>query len=95
VRTLENLNRLRAGETVSFKRLCKVRSLAQEGFVQGPMLHAVTKSFKSVYDKRTILPDGSSIPLVLGGGWAQPPPLLPDEPLSVEHESERQYEAAE
>jgi hypothetical protein len=71
VRTLENLNRLRAGETVAFKRLCKVRSLAREGFSQGPTLHAVTKSFKSAYDKRTMLADGTTVPLVLGGGWEQ------------------------
>ena len=78
VRTKENLELLQAGGKVRFKRLCKVRSLAREGFREGPVLHQVEKSFQSTYDKRIVLSDGSTRPLVLGMDEGRPPPLEPE-----------------
>jgi hypothetical protein len=51
-RTRENLAKLRDGEAIEMKRLQKVRSLAQGGFLEGPRMVNITKSFKSGYDKR-------------------------------------------
>jgi hypothetical protein len=65
MRTRENLEKLLAGETLSWKRLEKVRTLAREKFTRGPLMADVTKSFKSKYDKRAMLPDGNSRALVL------------------------------
>lgn len=58
MRTKENLARLRKGETLSFDRLEKVRTLARLGFSRSPSMADVTKSFKSSYDKRIINDDG-------------------------------------
>ena len=54
----------RAG-TVTFERLEKVRSLARVGFSRPPRMVSVTKSLRSQYDKRLVLPDGSTRPLIL------------------------------
>lgn len=58
------------GGTLEWEQLEKVRSLARAGFHRPPMmraghegnakaLHAVSKSFRSAYDKRRIMDDGS------------------------------------
>lgn len=65
LRTKANLAKLRAGETLSYDRLEKVRTLAREGFHRGPLMATVKKSFKSAYDKRVVYSDGSTSPIVL------------------------------
>ena len=58
LRTKANLERLEAGETLSYDNLEKIRTLATKGFRRGPLMRKVKKSFKSKYDKRVINPDG-------------------------------------
>lgn len=58
LRTQENLERLQAGEELSYENLEKIRTLAGLGFRRGPQMRTVKKSFKSAYDKRVILEDG-------------------------------------
>jgi hypothetical protein len=66
VRTRENLAKLRAGEKLKFSRLNKVRTLARSGFLDPPTMNLnVTKSFKTAYDKRVMLEDGTTLPVVL------------------------------
>lgn len=66
IRTRENLERLRAGETLAWEQLEKVRSLARTGFRRPPKMKSVTKSFQSSYDKRILLEDGSTRSVVIG-----------------------------
>lgn len=65
LRTDENLAKLRAGGILRWKQLQKVRSLARIGFKQPPQMKDIEKSFKSSYDKRIVLPDGSTTAIVL------------------------------
>lgn len=75
MRTKENLEKLKAGESLSWEQLEKVRSLARTGFRRPPKmregdtgpknLQQVTKSFRSGYDKRVVLPDGRTRAVVL------------------------------
>ena len=58
IRNRENLERLADGETLEWRRLQKVRTLARDGFKNGPQMADVSKSFRSRYDKRIVLPDG-------------------------------------
>jgi len=58
IRCKENLLKLRAGETLEWKQLEKVCTLAALGFSRGPLMRKVSKSFKGSYDKRIINPDG-------------------------------------
>lgn len=60
VRTVENLRLLNQGGKVKFERLEKVGSFARRNFVGPPKLVTVTKSSKSLYDKRIVLPDGNT-----------------------------------
>lgn len=74
-RTLANLDKLRLGETIPFTRLCKVRTLARDGFRDPPRIVGVTKSFAQMrlddganipkYDKRRVLANGHTLPMVL------------------------------
>ena len=63
MRTRENLNKLRDGETLAWEQLEKVRSLAREGFKRPPRMagavsedgkRRVKKSFQSDYQKRIV-----------------------------------------
>jgi hypothetical protein len=75
-RTKENLEILQAGGTIQFSRLNKVRTLARSGFMDGPSMKTdVKKSFRTKYDKRVMLEDGSSRPVVLSLPSVSPPPL--------------------
>lgn len=65
VRTKENLDKLRAGQSVSFERLEKVRTLARDKFREPPKMTRVTKGFRSAYDKRVVLENGDTAPLVI------------------------------
>ena len=65
-RTPSNMLSLRAGGTVEFERLEKIRSLARKGFRTSPEMVKVKKRIVSEYDKRTRLPDGGTCPIVLG-----------------------------
>lgn len=65
MRTKENLEKLLKGETLEWKRLEKIRTLARHRFQRGPQMADVKKSFKSKYDKRSLLADGGTKPLVL------------------------------
>ena len=70
-RTLVNLTRLRAGETVEFERLEKVRTLAGVGFRRPPEMVRVKKRIVEAYDKRIINLDGvttRAVVLSLEGG---------------------------
>jgi hypothetical protein len=58
IRCKENLLKLRAGQTIAWKQLEKVRTLAAKGFKRGPLMREVKKSFKGIYDKRVINEDG-------------------------------------
>jgi len=66
VRTPENLKKLRAGESVTFQNLEKVRTLARLGFRRPPQMAGevgpdgkrwLHKAFRSAYDKRVLLCD--------------------------------------
>ena len=69
-RTRENLTRLRAGETLEWEQLEKIRSVARKGFRHPPAMRKVSKSFQSPYDKRVRISrddvEGATIPVVLG-----------------------------
>jgi len=65
LRTKENLEKLRRGETLSYMNLEKVRTLARHGFKNPPRMTEVKKSFKSAYDKRKLHADGSTSAIVL------------------------------
>lgn len=65
IRHKENLLKLQRGEALTWRQLEKVRTLARGGFRHGPKMKQISKSFKSEYDKRVILPDGSTRPQVL------------------------------
>ncbi len=58
IRCKENLLKLQAGETLAWRQLEKVRTLAALGFSRGPIMKGIAKSFKGSYDKRVILADG-------------------------------------
>lgn len=65
-RTREGLTNLLGGQTLGWKRLEKVRTLARSSFRRGPEMVHVTKSFRSSYDKRVVQADGvSTKPIVL------------------------------
>ena len=64
LRTKENLLKLQAGETLSYERLEKIRTLARGGFHYGPQMTTVKKSFKTPYSKRTVFDDGTTAPFV-------------------------------
>lgn len=66
IRCKENLLKLQAGETLEWRQLEKIRTLASMGFKRGPMMRTVKKSFKTKYDKRVIQADGvSTMPVVI------------------------------
>lgn len=65
IRCKENLIKLRAGETLSWRQLEKVRSLARDGFRNPPQMRNVSKSFKTKYSKRQLAADGSTTSIVL------------------------------
>lgn len=48
--------------TLDFGRLTKVRTLAGKGFAMTPRMREVVKSFRSGYDKRVLMPDGTTRP---------------------------------
>ncbi len=58
IRCKENLLKLQAGETLSWRQLEKVRTLASLGFDRGPSMKGISKSFRGAYDKRIINSDG-------------------------------------
>jgi hypothetical protein len=58
IRCKENLLKLQAGETLEWRQLEKIRTLAAIGFKRGPTMRKVKKSFRGKYDKRIIQPDG-------------------------------------
>jgi hypothetical protein len=60
IRCKDNLVRLQGGDTIEWKQLEKVRTLAALGFSRGPLMRKVQKSFKGKYDKRIINDDGIS-----------------------------------
>ncbi len=62
-----SFERFLAGGKVSFKRLAKLRTMAREG-LRSPWLVATHKRMVTAYDKRIVLPDGSTLPIVLDGG---------------------------
>jgi hypothetical protein len=66
-RTLKNFEKMQKGETVSYNRLGKVRTLAAQDFWTAPAMVKVEKSVRSRYDKRLLLPDGTTMPIVLDG----------------------------
>jgi DNA polymerase type B, organellar and viral len=73
LRTGKNFDRLADGEVVSYERLGKVRSLAgKTDFWGTPRLELVTKSVRSIYDKRIVHEDGTTSPLVLEDGHVVP-----------------------
>jgi hypothetical protein len=51
--------------TLAFTRLQKIRTLARTAFTHPPVMSDVKKSFKSKYDKRIELADGTTVPIVL------------------------------
>jgi hypothetical protein len=65
VRTKENLEKLIAGDAVSFSRLEKIGSMARKGFKTPPEMVEIAKRFRSRYDKRVVMPDGTTKPVVL------------------------------
>ncbi len=65
IRCKENLYRLQAGETLSWRQLEKVRSLARDGFRNPPKMRDVKKSFKTAYSKRKLAADGSTTSVVI------------------------------
>ena len=72
LRTEENLITLKEalengseGQVVRFSRLEKVRSMAQRGFEDAPKMMDVERSFQSPYDKRIVLPDGDTEPVMV------------------------------
>lgn len=65
IRTKENLERLSRGETLEWKQLEKVRTLAREGFHRPPQMKKVKKSFQGEYDKRQLHSDGTTTPNIL------------------------------
>lgn len=70
-KTAENFQKLRHGATLGWQRLEQVRTLARGGFRESPQMADVTKSIKSRYDKRELLPDGSTCSrVVFEAEWA-------------------------
>lgn len=65
MRTEETLRALQAGETIHFKRLEKLGAMAAKGFLSPPAMQSVTKRHVTTYDKRTMLADGDTAPLVI------------------------------
>lgn len=65
IRNRANLERLKKGETLRWRRLERVRTLARSSFRAGPQLTKVSKSFQSPYDKRELQPDGTTRSVVL------------------------------
>jgi len=66
LRTKESLERLQAGETLTYDNLEKVRTLARLRFDRSPAMKIVKKSFKGTYDKRVLHDDGTTSAHVLG-----------------------------
>jgi len=65
IRCKENLLKLQAGETLEWRQLEKIRTLAAIGFKRGPVMRKVKKSFRGSYDKRVIQPDGVTTKAVM------------------------------
>lgn len=65
IRCKENLYKLQAGETLTWRQLEKVRSLARDGFRNPPKMRNVSKSFKTKYSKRKLHADGSTTSIVI------------------------------
>lgn len=66
-RTVKTFEKMKTHQVVSYKRLGKVRTLAAKDFWPSPSMVKVEKSVKSKYDKRTLLEDGTTLPIVLDG----------------------------
>ena len=66
-RTLANFRKMVNHESVSYRRLGKVRTLAAQDFWPAPSMVKVEKSVKSQYDKRILMSDGSTMPIVFDG----------------------------
>jgi hypothetical protein len=79
IRCKDNLVRLQAGETLEWKQLEKVRTLAALGFSRGPLMKKVSKSFRGKYDKRVINEDGISTRAVVLDEREVPEHLFHDE----------------
>jgi DNA polymerase type B, organellar and viral len=68
LRTRSTLERMSAGEEVSFQLHQKLGALAKGGFSNTPTMVNFKKSMKSKYDKRSIASDGNdTLPIVLIG----------------------------
>jgi hypothetical protein len=64
-RSIETLEKLQAGEEISYDQHEKLGALARRGFRDTPRMQKITKAMRSVYDKRIMLPDGNTKPLVI------------------------------
>ena len=69
LRKIETLRRLKAGKTICFERLGKLGSMAKTGFRNPPRMENVKKSIASMYDKRVVLKDGNTHPIILSEGY--------------------------
>ncbi len=66
LRTRNTLDRMSAGEEVTFQLHEKLGALARAAFRRTPRMVDVKKSFKSKYDKRTVAADGvDTLPIIL------------------------------
>lgn len=65
LKTRETFERLERGETITMKRLEKVGALAQAGFLRGPKMKQVPRTFLAQGAKRHIHEDGTTTPIQL------------------------------
>lgn len=63
LKTRETFERLERGETITMKRLEKVGSLAQDGFMRGPKMKQVPRTYLAEGAKRHVHEDGSTSPI--------------------------------
>jgi hypothetical protein len=65
-RTRENFDRLQRGETITYERLEKVRSMARNAYARPPKMITVKRRLVGAYDKRVVQKDGKTTkPIVL------------------------------
>ena len=67
-RTAKTLHTFRAKKEISFQRLQKLGGMMAQGLSKPPHMITATKSLKSGYDKRHLLMNGDSLPLVINEG---------------------------
>lgn len=63
--TLENFRRLLRGETVEFEHVAQHRTVLRKNYT-GPVLTETHKQLRTTYDKRVILDNGETRPLIVG-----------------------------